>query len=370
VRLKNKLNEWIVAGLLTSSQADAILAHEAGPSHRNWVLLGFSGIGVTAIAAGIISLIAANWHMIPPTVKLINYFTIQTAMALLVLKYLSRTGIIRECAITLFALLFFAGIALVGQVYNLVSSGYPALFFWAVLVFPLIMLVQSRLLPQLWFAVLTVALCMWIADSDSMQLARVLQASLVAYFATAAGLWKDAKAASWIQTAALRWGGTSIAVISSSVGTMLWNAGDNDIVTPLWSVFIPVIGAIFATLSVDFTSWSRRLKLVTGATFIASALFVSLPPLLRIGDQQVVACAGFVIVWLLGATAAAIAKHRQLFDVATVVIGVRLVVAYFEVFGTLAATGAGLIISGILILGATFTWHRYRARLRVLLGGA
>ena len=54
---------------------------------------------------------------------------------------------------------------------------------------------------------------------------------------------------------------------------------------------------------------------------------------------------------------------------ASLVIALRVVIVYFEVFGSLAMRGLGLIFSGIVILTISFMWHRFRVRVRQQLGG-
>ena len=51
---------------------------------------------------------------------------------------------------------------------------------------------------------------------------------------------------------------------------------------------------------------------------------------------------------------------------ATTVIAARIFVAYIEVFGSLLATGAGLIVSGVLLLALAWVWVR---KIRLQPGG-
>jgi uncharacterized membrane protein len=60
----------------------------------------------------------------------------------------------------------------------------------------------------------------------------------------------------------------------------------------------------------------------------------------------------------------ALVAHRKgrpaLLHLATGVIGLRLLVIYFEVFGSLLDTGVGLVLGGLLTLLVTWIWARKR----------
>ena len=66
------------------------------------------------------------------------------------------------------------------------------------------------------------------------------------------------------------------------------------------------------------------------------------------------------VVWLSG-------HMMQIVNLATAVIAVRVFVAYIEVFGSMLATGAGLIVSGVLLLALAWVWVR---KIRLQPGGA
>ena len=75
----------------------------------------------------------------------------------------------------------------------------------------------------------------------------------------------------------------------------------------------------------------------------------------------------FVIVWALVAWCGYQAHAMQIVNLATAVIAARIFVAYIEVFGSLLATGAGLIVSGVLLLALAWVWVR---KIRLQPGGA
>jgi hypothetical protein len=98
------------------------------------------------------------------------------------------------------------------------------------------------------------------------------------------------------------------------------------------------------------------------ATLILSGILIIIPSFVDVGDQPILGCALFIAVWSGAAAIAAANERRRLFDAAALIIGIRFIVVYFQVFGSLAATGLGLILSGSVILGVAYLWYRYRGQ--------
>jgi uncharacterized membrane protein len=100
-----------------------------------------------------------------------------------------------------------------------------------------------------------------------------------------------------------------------------------------------------------------------GLTAVVTGLGVLVPhaPIAMVGAL------GFVIVWALVAWCGYKAQAMQIVNLATAVIAVRIFVAYIEVFGSMLATGAGLIVSGVLLLALAWLWVR---KIRLQPGGA
>jgi hypothetical protein len=77
-----------------------------------------------------------------------------------------------------------------------------------------------------------------------------------------------------------------------------------------------------------------------------------------------VAALAFVGLWLLVALAAHRARRYWLMNLATAVIGGRILIVYFEVFGSLLDTGLGLVLGGALTLLLVWVWWRARRGLQ------
>src|SRR3989338_2923384 len=164
-KMTRKLDQWTQAGLLTPDQASAILKFETeGADRRSWVLFGIVTIGIAAIVIGIISIIAANWQVIPPAAKLFVYLVVQAGLGALLFSVFNRPAIsplLREGTIGLFAFLFFAGIGLTAQIYNIRSDGWDGILFWCFLALPVTLFARTRPLNYLWMALLMTAETIW-----------------------------------------------------------------------------------------------------------------------------------------------------------------------------------------------------------------
>ena len=62
---------------------------------------------------------------------------------------------------------------------------------------------------------------------------------------------------------------------------------------------------------------------------------------------------------------AASLKAQKTFQFILAVIGMRLLAVYFEAVGGLAATGVGLILSGMIVIGMGWLWNKNRKKIQV-----
>jgi len=134
------------AGLITEDQAAAIIEHFRLDRQVNKLMVILGAIGAVLVGAGVILLLAANWADIPRGVKL------AAGVAALVGAHvagwrLARGGnhpVVSQAMHLTGSILFLANIALVGQVYNLVSRPANAILLWFVGIAGLPWLLRSR----------------------------------------------------------------------------------------------------------------------------------------------------------------------------------------------------------------------------------
>ena len=151
------------AGLITGDQRQKIIEHFRLKEESNKFLVIISLVGAVLVAAGIVLLIAANWDAIPRGVKIF------AGLALMlgahaggwwlreVRQDYRKTG---EALHLIGALLFLGNIALVGQIYHLISRPPNAFLLWWVGIAALPWLLRSKVLHVLallafglWFGV-------------------------------------------------------------------------------------------------------------------------------------------------------------------------------------------------------------------------
>ncbi len=124
-RLEADLVNWTQAGLLMPEQAAAIRRASHADSGLKLPSV-FAMLGGLLLAAGVIAFVAANWQGIPRAAKL-GAIIAAMAGAIIAAWTLERRGLARaaDAAATCAALVFGAGVALVGQMYHL-PADWPA----------------------------------------------------------------------------------------------------------------------------------------------------------------------------------------------------------------------------------------------------
>lgn len=386
-KLLTKLNTWAEAGLITASQAQSIQAFEDKDEHqRSWLLYGAMAIGVTTIGIGIISIVAANWNGIPVALKVGIYLLLQIALGIAVLQRLDRPGAVREALIGLFALFFFAGIGLTAQIFHLKSDGWSGIVFWCALTLPAVLFAHSRPLPYLWFVLVLSAESLWLVANLDLSInvnnaairIAVVGLSLYAYLAIGIVSTRISRLPPHLGQA-LRVLPSLIILIGGSVlGQIIWYTGVNDVLRTNENAFaanrlqiVPWVGAVIFWMAASTAkpAWKKSFVRTLTVLFVALAALISLPLMLQVDHQPVVGTIFAIGVWCIAAFAAVQAGHKRLFDLITLVITVRILTIYFEVFGSMMATGFGLILSGFFVLGVAWVWHKYRGYLARWAGG-
>jgi uncharacterized membrane protein len=272
-----------------------------------------------------------------------------------------------------------ASIALVGQIYQLGGEPYQALLLWLVVGSPALWLAEGAFAALVFLAALAVTgafsfdpLVDWLGHDHharilvraSLGSAAVFGPLLVASLATLQRR-RPAFAALYER---LGWG---LFVLAASCGVHVWYLSmDTNDVREAW------VGARVVLVFVVLVLW-RVQGLVSGAqadwllparslTAVASAV-TGLGGLVPHAPIAMVGALGFVTVWSLVAWCGYRANMMPIVNLATAIIAVRVFVAYIEVFGSMLATGAGLIVSGVLLLTLAWLWVR---KIRLQPGGS
>ncbi|MFI5030062.1 MAG: DUF2157 domain-containing protein [Reyranellales bacterium] len=354
---------WRAAGLIDGDTAARIVAWEA--AHRRPVFLwAVAGMGALALSLGIMAIVGANWEDIPAWLKLAVDLGLTAACAVAVFVSWRRDWPwLRElAALTLFGLVL-SGIALIGQVYQLQSAPWRALALWLALTTPFLALTStSRLTGTIW---VIAAVTTWFVADEALEglfayfsgaSASSYQLALMGYLAACAtivlailrGLWPPAREQAGLMER-LAWAGLIAAcTVTVSIG---WIDSHRNIPLPG-----PIVLATLATLSAAIAVWLggerderiSLLSLLVGSLVIWSLGLAVAPMGGKSGD--LVRALLFIVYWIGIGAAAARASRRGLFGLAFTMVGLRLLILYFEAIGGLTATGLGLIGGGVLCL--------------------
>jgi uncharacterized membrane protein len=373
------LKRWRDAGLIDDSAIARISAWEAQHRRPIW-LWALSGMGALAIGLGVVAVVAANWEGIPAGAKLAVDLLLTGFCAVFVFVAWQRDQAWpREIGALLLFGLVIGGIALIGQVYQLQSDPWQALVTWLALSTPFLALVAfTRLVGALWLAA---AVLTWFSAQEPLERLLVplasgsatgrfshllvyLPACLMIVVAVVRRRWLPAEDQGELLLK-LALAGLVVAVSTTVVVIDSRLAG---VVAPveIW------LGAV-ATLPAAAALWlgsgalPRRPALaLLGASFVvwAAALLLALAWNAE-GKAAFEAIFGllFIIYWSAIGWLAARGGQRVLFSLAFTVIGLRLLILYFEAIGGLTATGLGLIGGGVLCLALTWVGWRLTRRL-------
>lgn len=370
--LERKLARWREAGLIDEATRARIEAFEQA-DRKPIVLYALGVLGAGTVALGIVSIIAANWDAIPGRVKLACDLALGAALAGAAYVALERRrALAAEALITLLYGFTLASLALVGQVYQLGTPAYQALLLWSAATLPLVLLGHSRYLAALVTAGLATThgaaldgLFEYIARRDGVNesvernlIATVAFASPLVYVPLSRVPWLLRERPEYARTlGTLSW----LAVLAGGFGLQfVWYADLDRGDTLTWALALTLLLTAALALSLprlypELPGTTRRALAATlGAGWLSFALGTGLPhgsvefagALLQIGWLALFAWIALQLGWL------------RAFNALTALIAVRVLVVYFEVFGSMLSTGLGLITGGALTLLIAWFWRR------------
>ena len=363
MNLKAQLQRWRSAEVIDSATARRIEAYEGSKQGFRFSAAMF-GLGALAMVLGLAAIVASNWDAIPAGVKLAAHAVLNAALAAGVLHAMrtERTAA-REILLFLLAGATLTFIALIGQIYQTGAPLWQALALWLLLASPfLFLLTRAR------FTVLCWILSLWttLATAAEALEYRLGPAHLDAAFYTLVpflmigiGEWRALRARWPVWPTLLAAGGYALIAWTVSVAQLAWiDAFDfklHEQTAHLFPAFVAGLAASGALLAL------RYAKVLEGGSLAASlfplvSVLVGFAPLLLQHPPSPVAGAGlFTAYWALIGWTGLKSGYRGLLNAAIVIIALRLVVVYIEVFGTLLSTGLGLIASGALLIALVWT---------------
>lgn len=362
-----KIATWHEAGLIDAATRDRLLAYETAHA-RPLALWAVFGIGALAIGLGLVSVIAANWEDILGQLRLgVHLALIAGALAALFLREerLAETSPWAvEALVFVTAALGLTFFGHLGQVYQTSSPLWQPLAVWLALFAPLLML-AGRSWPSALALLGGAVWCAWdyASASTGFDASRTPGTGWLVWFGVVTAL----PVALAPLAAALRARSTrpdfwrrleqlalAYAVAAASFACALASADGFGHSGPAehWARMIAsgavaLLAGLGVMLARPGTSGRMAGAIIAGAGVVLPLAYLA-------SDLTVPAAALFMALWI-GIAAAALAAHwRGVFQLAVGVIAVRLIILSFELAGDLLASGFGLILSGLLILGVAW----------------
>ena len=389
MKLDKKLINWQENALISAQQRQAIVEYEALHKQNNhWFLYGFLLLGAAITGIGIISIIAANWADIPEWLKLSADFMGLGLLGLGIfyLHIQPKNSVWTEVLLLSFQLLCLASIGLIAQIYHSDGMWYHVLLLWSVITFPITLYAQRHFASFIWVSLFLLGFIWSLVEFQSQllglnqgiwefesKLSMVLLMTMLlsitlVYFAKKYQYHPLANnLQAWFVVSAL-----SCLVFADILYWLPfsdWKEGSHILSSGM--TFMPVY--IIASILSGLILLSRQYRpLSKGVLLLAIALLLLLyhPYLLIAIDAEFRLIVPILIIsiLMLYALHLGISGQQVLFNVVTFLIGLRFLMIYFEVIGSLAATGMGLIFSGLLIITVSYAWYRARHPLQAWIG--
>lgn len=378
MRLERQVKRWQAAGIIDAITAERIVAHEQRAS-RSILLTAIAGLGAFTIGVGLISLIAANWGDIPRLVKLLAMLGLfgVNAYGLLRAQGRQHRWIIDALALGYFALTL-ASIALVGQTYQLAGEAYQALLLWVAVGSPALWLAKGAFAAIVFLGALAGTCAVSFDplvdllghDHHAAILVRAGLGSAAAFGPLLVASLMPLQRVRPVFAATYERLGWGVFVLAASCGVHTWYLSiDTNDVRDAWvgaravSVFVALsLWRVQGLASRAHTEWLLPARVLIGVASAVTGLGVLVPH----APAALVGALGFVAVWALVAWCGYRAHVMRIVNLATAVIAARAFIVYIEVMGSMLVTGAGLIVSGVLLLALAWLWVR---KIRLQPGG-
>jgi hypothetical protein len=373
-KIAKKTASWVKAGIFNSAIEKKILDYETTQNTKPWVVWGFLALGILVIGVGIISIIAANvsfivqtWLELPPMAKLTIDFMLMLPLTMAAFNmWREKRTMAFEALLLAIAIGALASIGLISQVYNSGGQLYQALLFWCLITAGLPHLSERKIISALWGSALlgSIMYALFVIadnhhylrgghDSVGIVLSEPIIAGLLTVFFRS--LVKDQPITRVFQTLTMLSFLFFLIAIEFGLAREFGRSGEA-------STSLSYFGGLALILGLSLLvnreySKTQRVLLMAGLGSFVAASFVGLG---TDNDQLVIRASMTIVTLVFAALYCAARNQAGGFQWLLSLIGIRFLILYFQALGGLAATGFGLIISGVIIVGAVMLWNRYR----------
>lgn len=362
---------WVENSLITAEQAKAIHLFESQkPTHR-WAMIGILLLGIFVLGIGLISIIAANWHSIPATLKLGFDFSFLLAMAAYSFRLKPEKFILRESLILIYIISLLASIGLISQVYHYSGDIEDALFLWGLMVLPLVLHSVKMFTPALW-ALLFIPAC-YLQLSHHIRFQNqydllsgfLLMSSLLGISYWLAYYRRCNQAFIDILKSSLFF---SIIALFCLVDITVTFEYPSPLHLPHPFYWIVLAGSGILTFSSIFVladhRWIQKsLFLISQIPFYFVLLalpYFTLPAI----SGAVLSLTSFTVLLLYFGSR----RDLAMYQLTSVLLAIRFFLVYLNEIGGLIRTGLGLIVTGLIIIVLVVFWNRYQRKLLKWLG--
>ena len=377
MRIKHKkLQEWVSAGLMSEDQSNAIHAYEENRKKGHFGR-GIAGLSIFAILVGILSIIAANWHLIPGEIKIGTHILLNTLAAYVAL-YADKNNksLIRECASLAFFGLTMTLIILVGQVYQLDGTAAGAFSLWLLITLSFMLLMARGYMTVIpWMIAFLTTVVLAMAEyldrlpEDQRSLFILGIAAMLPLALMADGSLSLIKRHRPVLADVCVKTGLALSALATSLSLIAWHITDHLSPVIFLAPWIPatVLGLSLAGLAahaVVYKFYKNDFAMRQGAFFAFVGLCALIFPFFSHGYGGPVAGAVlFISYWIFTGWIAQSLGRMRIVSFAIAMIAIRIFVIYVEIFGSLMDTGIGLIGGGVTMLALIYCARKMNTRL-------
>ncbi len=360
MNIEKKLALWVENKLLTKEQSQSIFNFEKenAQTKPNKFLFSILLLGVIVLTIGIISLIAVNWWSISDFIK--QLLAILILIALSVSAYYAQAknkNILFEILITTINLFILCCIGLIGQIYNLSGSWSQTLLLWTFIAAGPVFLSQKTINYLIWCLTMLAGLVIFLAENDTGSHYFIFSIPII-FSALIVFLKKRKILKPFNQALSITCFWLTLAnIYFSSLINMLSFAKD-DLKSLNFGIIFALCGVLMIFLNRDL---AKQRKILYTIILIIYTLFS-----FKIFTLGLAASIMQILFLTALAILFAMNDNKRYFNIVIFLAGLNFFSIYLRVFGTLMATGFGLIISGLVIIGIAYLLYKYNDKLKTL----
>ncbi len=362
--LQKQIQNWKNAGIISETQGSAIWEYEENNRPKNVGVYSIIVLGAIVICIGIISLIAANWDEISGFYKLLIDFILLGSVAYSIYRTIDlEKKFISEILIVAFSLLCLASIGLISQVFHTGGELYQALGFWCIIMIPIVLQSSGRFNKHFWLVSFLYSLGLYVEktfyqNSNNGEILIFFILGITAFLFLVGKLLKGTSQESLqvMGSAGIFWGTLGVMVGTVAISFFTDSMGLQK-TGSLYAILGFYLASLLFMLYAEIKEDNKK-----ASVFLAGGVMYLFLVSSHIFDFQgkFLDALLFVLTWFSVSFYFNLSGSRKLFEFAITVIGLRFLVVYFQIFETLALTGFGLIISGILIILVCVGYIKYR----------